>query len=84
MDRFFPLKTNATASPVLLIDGSAETSQLLENALLRIRAGTSVLQALTTTTLQYTNEADLFRLILSAYLPLQDGLDLLEQLQSKS
>ncbi|WP_030132215.1 hypothetical protein [Pseudomonas sp. QTF5] len=84
MDRYHPLKTNATATSVVLLDTNAGASQLLENALLRIRAGTGLLEALTSVSFEHSEKADFYRLILSAYLPLQDGLDLLEQLQSQS
>jgi len=46
MDRYRPLKTNATSTSVLLIDTNAEASQLLENALFRIGTGTGLLEAL--------------------------------------
>ncbi|MCU7247266.1 hypothetical protein [Pseudomonas koreensis] len=81
MDRYLPLKANATAISVLVIDTDVDTSHLLENALLRIRAGAGLLEALASNSLQPETMADLYRLILSAYLPIQDGLDLLEQLR---
>jgi PleD family two-component response regulator len=84
MDRYHPLKTNATGSPVLLVDTHAHSSQLLDNALLRIRTGVGLLELLVSTPLQCNSEMQTFQLILSAYLPLQDGLDMLEQLQPHS
>ncbi|TFA85177.1 hypothetical protein F638_1423 [Pseudomonas sp. LAIL14HWK12:I2] len=84
MDRYRPLKANATLTSVLWIDTAADATQLLENALLRIRAGTGLLETVTSMPLQHAHSDDFYRLILSAYLPLQDGLDLLEQLRSRS
>ncbi|MEK1836647.1 MAG: hypothetical protein AAAB23_15140 [Pseudomonas sp.] len=84
MDRYRPLKTNATSTSVLLIDTNAEASQLLENALFRIGTGTGLLEALTSVTLKNLREVDFYRLISSAYIPLQEGLELLEQFHSKS
>ncbi|WP_150774209.1 hypothetical protein [Pseudomonas fluorescens] len=84
MDRYLPLKTNATTASVLLIDTNAQTSQLLENALLRIRTGTGLLELLASASIQCSSDKDLSRLLLSAYLPLQDGLDLLEHFQSQT
>ena len=84
MDRYSPLKTNATATSVVLIDTNVDALQLLENALLRIRTGTGLLATLTSITLHHAEEADFYRLILAAYFPLQEGLDLLEQFHCKS
>jgi hypothetical protein len=84
MDRYRPLKTNATSTSVMLIDTHVEASQLLENALFRIGTGTGLLEALSSVTFKNVGEADFFRLISSAYVPLQEGLELLEQFHSKS
>lgn len=84
MDRYRPLKTNATSTSAMLIDTNVEASQLLENALFRIGTGTGLLEALTSVTLQNVGVADFHRLISSAYVPLQEGLELLEQFHSKS
>jgi hypothetical protein len=84
MDRYRPLKTNATSTSVMLIDTHVEASQLLENALFRIGTGTGLLEALTSVTFKNVGEADFFRLISSAYIPLQEGLELLEQFHAKS
>jgi PleD family two-component response regulator len=83
MDRYRPLKANATKASVLLMDTDADKSHLWENALLRIRAATSLLETLASVAIQTENDAHLQRLFLSAYLPLQDGLDLLEHLDPK-
>ncbi|MHC8334080.1 hypothetical protein [Pseudomonas sp. LB3P25] len=83
MDRYRPLKTNATSTSVMLIDTGVEASQLLENALFRIGTGTGLLEVLTSISLESIREADFYRLASSAYMPLQEGLELLEQFHSQ-
>ncbi len=83
MNRYHPLKSNATNTPALYIDAHTTQINLFENACFRIKAGTSLLETLTSVTIQHTTDIDLFRLILPAYLLLQDGVDTLEQINFK-
>ncbi|UVL14770.1 hypothetical protein LOY27_02625 [Pseudomonas atacamensis] len=83
MNRFYPLKANATNIPTFFIDSYAARDQLFEDACFRIRAATSLLEAFTSITFKGTNDSDFYRLILPAYLLLQDGVDTLEQISFK-
>ncbi|WP_285431810.1 hypothetical protein [Pseudomonas sp. fls2-241-R2A-110] len=83
MNRFHPLKANASNSPTFYIDSHAAPHLLFEDACFRIRAATSLLEALTSVTVKHINDADFFRLILPAYLLLQDGVDALDQITFK-
>lgn len=80
MNRYRPFKTNTSDISVLLMDTEADTAQIIDNILFRIRAGTGLLQTLTGITMTHMEEADFCRLIVCAYLPLQEGLDMLEQM----
>jgi superfamily I DNA/RNA helicase len=83
MNRFYPLKANATNIPTYFIDSHAAPNQLFEDACFRIRAAASLLEAFTSVTIRDTNDSDFYRLILPAYLLLQDGADTLEQITFK-
>lgn len=56
MERYHPLKTNTTATSVLLTETSEHASQLLDNALLRIDVGTGLRELLASTSALYTSE----------------------------
>lgn len=83
MNRYQPLKANASNNPIFYIDTHAAPHLLFEDACFRIRTATSLLETLTSVTLKHTNDADFFRLILPAYLLLQDGVDALDQITFK-
>jgi hypothetical protein len=80
VNRYQPLKANASNTPTFYIDSHAAPNLLFEDACFRIRAATSLLETLTSVTIKHTNDSDLFRLILPVYVLLQDGLDTLEQI----
>lgn len=79
MNRYYSLKTNTSSKGVLVMDTQASSTEIINNVLHRIRAGTGLLQALTGVTIKHTEDEDFYKLIICAYLPLQDGLDMLEQ-----
>jgi hypothetical protein len=81
--RYQPLKSNASNIPTFYIDSHVAPHLLFEDACFRIRAATSLLEALTSVTVKHTNDADFFRLLLPAYLLLQDGVDVLDQITFK-
>lgn len=83
MNRFHPLKANATNIPTFFIDSHAAPDQLFEDACFRIRAAASLLETFTSVTIKGTNDSDFYRLILPAYVLLQDGIDTLEQISFK-
>ncbi|MGX0893909.1 hypothetical protein AB7M22_005917 [Pseudomonas sp. ADAK2 TE3594] len=83
MNRYQPLKSNASNIPTFYIDSHVAPHLLFEDACFRIRAATSLLEAPTSVTVKHTNDADFFRLILPAYLLLQDGVDALDQITFK-
>jgi hypothetical protein len=83
MNRYFPLKTNATNTPTYFIDSHAAPNQLFEDAFFRIRAAVGLLDTLTSVTIKHTNDSDLYRLILPVYVLLQDGVDAMEQITFK-
>lgn len=83
MNRFYPLKANATNNPTYFIDSHATPNPLFEDACFRIRAATGLLEAFTLVTIKGTNDSDFYRLILPAYVLLQDGVDTLEQITFK-
>lgn len=83
MNRFYPLKANATNNPTYFIDSHATPNQLFEDACFRIRAATGLLESFTLVTIKGTNDSDFYRLILPAYVLLQDGVDTLEQITFK-
>lgn len=83
MNRYQPLKANASTTPTFYIDSHVAPDLLFEDACFRIRAATGLLEALTSVTVKHTVDADFFRLILPAYLLLQDGVDALDQITLK-
>jgi hypothetical protein len=83
MNRFYPLKANATIIPTFFIDSHAAPDQLFEDACFRIRAAASLLETYTSVTIKDTNDSDFYRLILPAYVLLQDGVDTPEQISFK-
>ena len=80
MNRYHPFKSNASNVPVIYIDTHTSPVHLFENACFRIRTATSLLETLTSVTIKHTADIDLYRLILPAYVLLQDGVDTLEQI----
>jgi len=78
---YHPLTTNPSGPPVLLIDTQVPLRLLHETACVRIRAGTALLETLTSVTIRNIDDADLYRLTNGAYLLLQDGLDILDRIQ---
>ena len=84
MNRYRPLKSNTSDVSVLCIDTHTAPNHLFENACFRIRTATSLLETLTSATIKHTADIDLYRLILPAYVLLQDGVDTLEQITLKA
>ncbi|MCF4997559.1 hypothetical protein GIW70_18075 [Pseudomonas syringae] len=83
MNRYRPLKANATSHSTFYIDSQVPSKQLFKDAYFRIRAATGLLEALTSVTMTHTNDSDLYHVILPIYVLLQDGVDTLEQINFK-
>jgi len=78
MAQYIPLQTNSSDSPVLLIDSHLPTAKLLDCALNRIKAGTDLLESITSVTIKGIDDGDLYRFTSAAYLLLREGSALLE------
>ncbi|MGR6735223.1 hypothetical protein [Pseudomonas chlororaphis] len=78
MSKYIPLQTNFPDCPVLLIDSDAPVAHVLDCAHQRIKAGTDLLESLTSVTIKGIEDGDLYRLTNAAYLLLREGVDLLE------
>ncbi|MDT8907885.1 hypothetical protein G7W60_23220 [Pseudomonas fluorescens] len=78
MSHYIPLQTNNPECPVLLIDSQMPTAMLVDSALIRIRAGTDLLESITSVTIKGIDDGDLYRFTNAAYLLLREGSDLLE------
>ncbi|MBD9467280.1 hypothetical protein [Pseudomonas sp. Pdm06] len=78
MSHYIPLQTNNPDCPVLLIDSQMPTAMLIDSALSRIKAGTDLLESITSVTIKGIDDGDLYRFTNAAYLLLREGSDLLE------
>jgi len=78
MAQYISLQTNLPDHPVLLIDSHVPVTQLLECAQQRIKAGTDLLESITSVSITCLEDNDLYRFTSAAYLLLREGADLLE------
>ncbi|WP_248745481.1 hypothetical protein [Pseudomonas sp. MWU12-2037] len=78
MAQYISLQTNLSNRPVLLIDSHVPVAQLLECAQQRIKAGTDLLESITSVSITCLEDNDLYRFTSAAYLLLREGADLLE------
>ncbi|WP_273828356.1 hypothetical protein [Pseudomonas sp. SBT1-2] len=83
MSKYIPLQTNFPDCPVLLIDSDAPVAHVLDCAHQRIKAGTDLLESLTSVTIKGGEDGDIYRFSNAAYLLLRDGVDLLEVARRK-
>lgn len=78
MSQYLPFNTNHPDCQVTLIDSHAPVASVLDCAHARIKAGTDLLESLTSVTIKGIEDGDLYRLTHAAYLLLREGVDLLE------
>jgi len=82
-DRYRPLKTNFTDTPVLIIDTEADPQDILETALQRIRASSDLLETLHCQCFKHGDVKDIPHITHALYLLNQDGCDLLQVAQQR-
>jgi len=78
MTQYISLQTNFPDRPVLLIDSLVPLAQLLECAQQRIKAGTDLLESITSVSITGLEDNDLYRFTSGAYLLFREGMDLPE------
>ncbi|MGY2197564.1 hypothetical protein [Pseudomonas gingeri] len=78
MAQYISLQTNLPNQSVLLIDSHVPVMQLLDCAQQRIKAGTDLLESITSVSITGLEDNDLYRFTSAAYLLLREGADLLE------
>ncbi|CAI8758507.1 hypothetical protein [Pseudomonas chlororaphis] len=83
MSKYIPLQTNFPDCPVLLIDSDAPVTHVLDCVHQRVKAGTDLLESLTSVTIKGGGDGDIYRFSNAAYLLLRDGVDLLEVARRK-
>ncbi|MBV6826731.1 hypothetical protein [Pseudomonas sp. PD9R] len=77
-ERYYPLTTNLTDSPPLIIDTEAHPQDILEAALQRVRASSELLRTLHCQNFQDGDIEDIPQITHALYLLTQDGCDLLK------
>jgi hypothetical protein len=77
-DRYRPLKTNYSDTPVLVIDTQANPHEILDAAQQRIRAASDLLETLYCLCFKQADVNDIPNIINALYLLTQDGCQLLE------
>ncbi|POA29113.1 MULTISPECIES: hypothetical protein [unclassified Pseudomonas] len=82
-DRYRPLQTNLTDSPLLIIDTEADPQDILEAALQRIRASSDLLETLHCQCFKHGDIKDIPHITHALYLLTQDGCDLLQVAQQR-
>ncbi|MCU1751887.1 hypothetical protein [Pseudomonas sp. 6D_7.1_Bac1] len=83
IDRYRPLKTTFTDTPVLVIDTQASPQALLDAAQQRIRAASDLLETLYCQCFNQADVKDIPHIVNALYLLTQDGSDLLEVVQQR-
>ncbi|EJL98510.1 hypothetical protein PMI18_03929 [Pseudomonas sp. GM102] len=77
-DRYCPLKTNYSDTPVLVIDTEANPHEILDAAQQRIRAASDLLETLYCLCFKQADVKDIPNIVNALYLLTQDGCQLLE------
>ncbi|EJM71525.1 MULTISPECIES: hypothetical protein [Pseudomonas] len=77
-DRYRPLKTNYSDTPVLVIDTEANPHEILDAAQQRIRAASDLLETLYCLCFKQADVKDIPNIVNALYLLTQDGCQLLE------
>ena len=77
-DRYRPLKTRYSETPVLVIDTEADPFEILDAARQRIRAASDLLETLYCLCFKQADASDIPNIVSALYLLTQDGNELLE------
>ena len=77
-DRYRPLKSSYSDTPVLVIDTEADPHEILDAARQRIRAASDLLETLYCQCFEQAEASDIPKIISALYLLTQDGHELLE------
>jgi hypothetical protein len=77
-DRFRPLKSSYSETPVLVIDTEADPYEILDAARQRIRAASDLLETLYCLCFKQADASDIPKIVSALYLLTQDGNDLLD------
>lgn len=77
-NRYRPLKTSYSDTPVLVIDTDANPHEILDAALQRIRAASDLLETLYCLCFKQADAKDIPNIVKALYLLTQDGNELLE------
>ncbi|AHZ70291.1 MULTISPECIES: hypothetical protein [Pseudomonas] len=77
-DRYRPLKTRYSESPVLVIDTEADPHEILDAAHQRLRAASDLLETLYCLCFKQADVKDIPHIVNALYLLTQDGCELLE------
>ncbi|VVN46602.1 hypothetical protein PS862_04327 [Pseudomonas fluorescens] len=77
-DRYRPLRTSYSDTPVLVIDTEADPHEILDAAHQRIRAASDLLETLYCLCFKQADASDIPNIVSALYLLTQDGHDLLE------
>ncbi|KAB0505327.1 MULTISPECIES: hypothetical protein [Pseudomonas] len=77
-DRYRPLKTSYSDTPVLVIDTEANPHEILDASLQRIRAASDLLETLYCLCFKQADVKDIPNIVNALYLLTQDGCELLE------
>jgi hypothetical protein len=77
-DRYRPLKTRYSETPVLVIDTEADPFEILDAARQRIHAASDLLETLYCLCFKQADTSDIPNIVSALYLLTQDGNDLLD------
>ena len=77
-DRYCPLKSRYSDTPVLVIDTEADPHEILDAARQRIRAASDLLETLYCLCFKQADASDIPNIVNALYLLTQDGNELLE------
>ena len=77
-ERYHPLKSSYSDTPVLVIDTEADPHEILDAARQRIRAASDLLETLYCLCFKQADASDIPNIVNALYLLTQDGNELLE------
>jgi len=77
-DRYYPLKSRYSDTPVLVIDTEADPLEILDAARQRIRAASDLLETFYCLCFKQADTSDIPKIVSALYLLTQDGNDLLD------
>ena len=77
-NRYCPLKSSYSETPVLVIDTEADPFEILDAARQRIRAASDLLETLYCLCFKQADTSDIPNIVSALYLLTQDGNDLLD------